>query len=81
MAWDSGQIEQAGTTAYQSMLRAAKALVKIEFPNVTNDPEQIVGEFRTRYYDTQKFFDPFAGGKFAHVPVCRPREIERAVHI
>ena len=66
VAWDSGQIEQAGTTAYQSMLRAAKALVKIESPNVTDDPEQIVGEFRTRYYDTQKFFDPFAGGKFAH---------------
>jgi sulfite reductase (ferredoxin) len=65
VAWDSGQIEQARTTAYQSMLRAAKALVKIESPNVTDDPGQIVGEFRTRYYDTQKFFDPFAGGKFA----------------
>ena len=26
---------------------------------------QIVGEFRARFYDTQKFFDPFAGGKFA----------------
>ena len=22
-------------------------------------------EFRARFYDTQKFFDPFAGGKFA----------------
>ena len=22
--------------------------------------------FRARFYDTQKFFDPFAGGKFAH---------------
>ena len=65
MAWENGQIEQAGATAYQSMLRAAKALVKIGSPNVTDDPGQIVGEFRTRYYDTQKFFDPFAGGKFA----------------
>jgi sulfite reductase (ferredoxin) len=65
VAWESGQIEQAGATAYQSMLRAAKALVKIESPNIADDPEQIVGEFRTRYYDTQKFFDPFAGGKFA----------------
>ena len=65
VAWDSGQVEQAGKTAYQSMLRAAKALVKIESPNITDDPAQIVGEFRTRYYDTQKFFDPFAGGKFA----------------
>jgi len=66
VALESGQIEQAGTTAYRSMLRAAKALVKIETPNVADDPGQIVGEFRTRFYDTQKFFDPFAGGKFAN---------------
>jgi sulfite reductase (ferredoxin) len=65
VAWERGQAEQARRTAYQSMLRAARALVKIESPNVTDDPDQIVGEFRTRYYDTQKFFDPFAGGKFA----------------
>jgi sulfite reductase (ferredoxin) len=64
--WESGQVEQAGTTAYRSMLRAARALVKLESPNVADDPGQIVGEFRTRYYDTQKFFDPFAGGKFAN---------------
>ncbi len=65
VAWDNGQIDQARMTAYHSMLRAAKALVKIESPGVTDDPEKIVAEFRTRYYDTQKFFDPFAGGKFA----------------
>src|SRR5712672_2605514 len=47
--WDSGQVEQAGATAYHSMLRAAKALVKLESPNVTDDPREIVGEFRTRY--------------------------------
>jgi sulfite reductase (ferredoxin) len=64
--WESGQMQQAGSTAYHSMLRAAKALVKLESPNVTDDPREIVGEFRTRYYDTQKFFDPFAGGKFAN---------------
>jgi len=65
VAWESGQVAQAGATAYQSMLRAAKALVKIETQNITDDPAQIVGEFRLRFYDTQKFFDPFAGGKFA----------------
>jgi sulfite reductase (ferredoxin) len=65
VAWEGGQIEQAGAMAYKSMLRAAKALVKIETQNITDDPGQIVGEFRTRFYDTQKFFDPFAGGKFA----------------
>jgi sulfite reductase (ferredoxin) len=66
VAWENGQVEQAGTIAYKSMLRAARALVKIEAQNINDDPAQIVREFRTRYYDTQKFFDPFAGGKFAN---------------
>ena len=29
-------------------------------------PDRIVDEFRTRFYDTELFFDPFAGGKFAN---------------
>jgi sulfite reductase (ferredoxin) len=48
------------------MLHAAKALVKIESSSISDDPAQIVKEFRARFYDTQKFFDPFSGGKFAH---------------
>lgn len=65
VALEAGQIETAGRTAYRSMVQAAKALVKIEYSIVPDDPAQIVNEFRTRFYDTQKFFDPFAGGKFA----------------
>jgi sulfite reductase (ferredoxin) len=65
VAWDNGQPEQAGKLAYQAMLDAARGLVKLEDPNISQDADQIVGEFRTRFYDTQKFFDPFAGGKFA----------------
>jgi sulfite reductase (ferredoxin) len=66
VALEDGQIEKAGETAYRSMLQAAKALVKIESSLVADDPAQIVREFRARFYETQKFFDPFAGGKFAH---------------
>jgi len=66
VAMEAGQIQQAGQTAYRSMVRAAKALVKIESSNIADDPALIVKEFRARFYDTQKFFDPFAGGKFAH---------------
>jgi sulfite reductase (ferredoxin) len=66
LAHESGQAEAAGEKAYRAMLQAAKALVELEYSDVTNDPEQIVSEFRTRYFDTQKFFDPFAGGKFAN---------------
>jgi sulfite reductase (ferredoxin) len=66
MAWEGGEFQKAGTTAYLAMVHAAKALVKLDFSLIGDDPDRIVSEFRTRYYDTQKFFDPFAGGKFAH---------------
>ena len=33
---------------------------------MSEDPDEIVSEFRKHYYDTQVFFDPFVGGKFAH---------------
>ena len=65
LAFDNGQIDQAGKTAYQAMLDGARALVKIVNPMISNDPDQIVSEFRQHYFDTQKFWDPFAGGKFA----------------
>ena len=66
IALDSGHFDQAGKTAYKSMLDGAKALVKLVNPNIPNDPDRIVADFKTYYYDTQKFWDPFAGGKFAH---------------
>jgi sulfite reductase (ferredoxin) len=66
LAYEGGAAEQAGSKAFQAMLNAAKALVSIENPDIGDDPDRIVTEFRARYYDTQKFFDPFAGGKFAN---------------
>ena len=30
-----------------------------------NTPDSIVERFREHFFDTQVFFDPFAGGKFA----------------
>jgi sulfite reductase beta subunit-like hemoprotein/uncharacterized protein (UPF0332 family) len=65
IAFENGEVEEAGNTAYQSMIRAARALVKTENAGISDDPAQVVTEFRTRFYDTRKFFDPFAGGKFA----------------
>jgi sulfite reductase (ferredoxin) len=65
LAFENGEVEQAGTSAYHSMLTAARALVQAEYPDVSDRSDQIVSEFRHRYYDTQLFFDPFAGGKFA----------------
>jgi len=66
LALETGDAEVAGGKAYQAMLNAAKALVEIENQNISNRADDIVLEFRRLYYDTQKFFDPFAGGKFAN---------------
>ena len=65
LALDGSQAERSGNLAYEAMLQAAQALVKASFQDISDDPEQIVREFRARLYDTQLFFDPFAGGKFA----------------
>ena len=67
LAWENNEFQKAGTTAYLAMVHAAKALVKLDKPLIDNDADRINGEFRAlRYYDTEKFFDPFAGSKFAH---------------
>jgi len=66
VAFENGQFQLAGRTAYLSMLHGAKGLVKLEYSDVPDDPEKILAEFRARYYDTQKFWDTYAGGKFAN---------------
>jgi sulfite reductase beta subunit-like hemoprotein/uncharacterized protein (UPF0332 family) len=66
LALEKGEAQKAGVGAYKAMLNAARALVLAENPDIKENPEQIVAEFRTRYYDTQKFWDPFAGGKFGN---------------
>jgi sulfite reductase (ferredoxin) len=59
-------VEKAGKAAYDSMVRAAKALVKINHQSIADNPDEIIGKFRVEFYDTQKFWDPYAGGKFAN---------------
>jgi sulfite reductase (ferredoxin) len=63
---EKGDAVGAGKTAYQAMLRAAKALLKIDQPDVTDNANGIVADFRIRFYETKLFFDPFAHGKFAN---------------
>ncbi|MBZ0300898.1 MAG: nitrite/sulfite reductase, partial [Anaerolineae bacterium] len=65
VALDEGSASLADQRAYQSMLLAARALVRTQNPNVGTEPDAVVQEFRTRFYDTKLFFDKFAGGKFA----------------
>jgi len=63
---DAGHAHQAGSLAYRAMLEAAKALVKLENIDVIDEPDQIVGEFTSRFHDTGRFHDRYAGAKFAH---------------
>ena len=63
---EGGNFRKAGQTAYGAMLHAARGLIKLEFLDVADDPDEIVAQFRTRYFDTGKIFDPFAGPKFAN---------------
>ena len=62
---ESEHYDNADELAYKAMLLAAKGLIKTEFIDITDDPGQIVSEFKKRFFDTQLFFDKYAGGKFA----------------
>src|SRR5204862_6139276 len=65
IALDEGNFAKADESAYRSMLMAARALVRTKFLDVPDEPERIIEEFRTRFYDTKLFFDTYSGGKFA----------------
>lgn len=66
---EQNDFQKADETAYHSMLIAAKGLVRTQLWDMNDDPDRIVAEFKTRFYDTQLFQSPdagqYAGGKFA----------------
>jgi sulfite reductase (ferredoxin) len=62
---DGGNIEKAARMAYESMLHGARALLKFRFLIAPEEPAGIVEDFRTHFFDTEIFFDPFVRGKFA----------------
>ena len=62
---DAGRSEQAVKAAYASMVRAAQGLIKAQNPVISEDEDAIIAEFSQRFYDTQLFWDKYAGGKFA----------------
>jgi sulfite reductase (ferredoxin) len=81
IALDEGDYETAEELAYKAMLSAARALVRTEYIDVTEDPDDIVAEFKTRFFDTERIFDRFAGGKFAQYLLDRhaspPSSVDR----
>jgi sulfite reductase (ferredoxin) len=63
---DEGKMGEAADRAFSAMVRGARALTREKNANVGAEADEVVSEFRKHLYDTQLFFDPFAGGKFAH---------------
>jgi sulfite reductase (ferredoxin) len=81
IALDEGNYPLADSRAYEAMLLAARALLRGQGVESVDNPEQIAAQFRTRFYDTQLFFDKYAKGVFADYffkrhehPVARPDE-------
>ena len=65
LKFDAGAWQTAANMAYKAMTLAAQGLVKMYNIDVSDDPEKVMAEWKERFYDTQKFFDPFAGPRFA----------------
>ena len=63
---EEGKTYMAASKAFQAMLQAAKAVTQTQNIDVSDDVDQIIGEFKTRFYDTEIFHDRFAGPKFAN---------------
>lgn len=65
VALEDGDLARADDLSYRAMLQAAWALVRTEQFDASSDPDDVVREFKERFYDTERFFDRFSGGKFA----------------
>jgi sulfite reductase (ferredoxin) len=63
---DENNTQGAAERAFSAMVLAAQALTREKNSFLGEGVDEIVSEFRAHYYDTKLFFDPFAGGKFAH---------------
>ena len=64
VALDESDPVAAEEHAYTAMVLAARALVRTEFIDVTEDPDAVVREWKERFFDTKLFHDRFAKGKF-----------------
>ncbi|MGE3499561.1 MAG: nitrite/sulfite reductase [Candidatus Binatia bacterium] len=74
LALEAGNMAEADAVAYRAMLQAAKALVKTQLLDVSDDPAQIVAEFKTRFCDTELFYDRFARAMVAQYLFRRHEE-------
>jgi sulfite reductase (ferredoxin) len=82
---EQNEVRKADETAYQSMLVAARGLVRTQLWDLPEDADRTVAEFKTRFYDTQLFQSPdagqYAGGKFALYLINRHADKERVFSV
>lgn len=84
LALEKGELEGASRMAYEAMLHGAAALLDWRKAGRPSSADETVALFRAHFYDTELFFDPFAGGKFgqyffhAHERAGRSRNFESA---
>jgi sulfite reductase (ferredoxin) len=80
-ALEEGEFAAAEDLAYQAMLTAARALVRTEYIDVTEEPDEIVLEWKKRFFETEVFFDKYAKGKFGQYLLDRhanpPGDVDR----
>jgi sulfite reductase (ferredoxin) len=79
VALEEGDVEEAEDLAWRGMLSAARALVRTEYIDVTESPDDIVKEFQTRFFDSERFFDRYARGKFGQYLLDRHAQPPPAV--
>jgi len=65
LALDDGDLIRADDRAYAAMIAAARGVVALELFIPPTSEDDVVREFRERFYDTKVFFDRFVRGKFA----------------
>ncbi len=78
VALEENQFERADDMAYSAMLEAARGLIRMQYPDLDHDPDAIISEFKTRFVDTELFFDKYAGSKFANYLMHRHTDEERS---
>ena len=65
LALEDNDLGRADERAYQAMIAAARGVVALDLFIPPTSDDEVVREFRERFYDTKVFFDRFAHGKFA----------------
>ena len=79
VALEEGDAAAAEDLAWRAMLSAARALVRTEYIDVTEAADDIVKQFRTRFFDSERFFDKYARGKFGQYLLDRHADPPAAV--